>query len=141
MHARAELRPLVRITRTQLANRIAGARGVRTQCKLRVFRPHHRPRVPSMNLQTIACKIEIANDLGRHCQWLERVVSRQWTLAHERDLLSRAGEIVRRHQFVYPVANDNHADRHRDSLNIVSAAFRPDAPMTPPPGCVPEPHW
>ena len=34
-----------------------------------------------------------------------------------------------------------HARAHAPSFRIVSAASRPGAPMMPPPGWVPEPHW
>ena len=76
-----------------------------------------------------------AQDLGRDPAFLARSVL---ALDHHH-LAARAREELRRHQRVSAAADDD-GPRH-GAPRIARAALRPDAPITPPPGCVPAPHW
>ena len=54
---------------------------------------------------------------------------------------SRFGQVVRCDQAVMAPADDDRVvHRYLPSERIRMAAFRPGAPMMPPPGCVAEPH-
>ena len=55
------------------------------------------------------------------------------------DLAPGAREHLRRHQRIGAAADDDGAV-HGAFPRICSAALRPEAPITPPPGCVPAPH-
>jgi hypothetical protein len=91
-------------------------------------------------LETVAVEAEIAQDLRWDPPWLERVDSRCRASGEQNDLVTRERDVACGDELVHSAAQDDDAVRQRCSPSIVNAAFRPEAPMTPPPGWVPEPH-
>ena len=91
------------------------------------------------NPETVPLEIEIANDRGRHPSRLQLILGKRGVLAHERHVPTSKREVIRGDELVRTVSDDDDAAQ-LTAPSMVSAALRPDAPMTPPPGCVPEPH-
>src|SRR5262249_55546909 len=99
-----------------------------------VRKKRNRPRVWRFDLERQA---KLSHDLGRHPS---KIANRWRALLHEEDLLSAPSEQVRRDQRVDARSDDDGVEAHARFPRIAAAALRPEAPMTPPPGCVPEPH-
>ena len=86
-------------------------------------------------------EIQVAHDLRWNPTDVERGIGIRFPLDNEY-AAAGAREVVRGDETVYAGADHDRVVarlRHRPSLKIRSAARRPDAPMMPPPGCVPDP--
>ena len=143
-HAIAELRPFRGIGRADVPNRLDRSSDVARQLECAAPPPaagerHRDPRIRLFDPQAGAGQAEIADhdigypaDIGR---WIGRMA-----LLDDEDVLARPGEVVRGDEAIRPGADDERVVAHLPSFRMRIAARRPEAPMMPPPGCVPEPH-
>src|SRR5687767_887084 len=100
---------------------------------------HGNPRIGAPDCEAMALELEVADDARRYPT--RRVLGLVRALLEHLHLMSGAGEVMRAHQLVDAAAQDQHVRAHAPLRRIAIAALRPGAPITPPPGCVPEPHW
>ncbi len=143
VHAAAERRPLGRVGGAEPPDRLGSPGDVLPQLEaVPTGERHGDPRVRSHDLEPVAVECQVANDRRRHPSGGERAppVTFPALLEHQHPP-PRSGEGVRRDQPVCARADDDRVGRHAPSPSIARAARRPDAPMMPPPGCVPAPHW
>ena len=68
------------------------------------------------------------------------ILNRRRSFLHDENLLAAPSEQMRRDQRVDAGSDDDGVEAQARFPRIAAAALRPEAPMTPPPGCVPEPH-
>src|SRR5207247_3853818 len=94
----------------------------------------------SHDFQPVAAEPEFVDHRRRYPPGVERLIDLR-ALLEDQHASPRPGEGVRRDQPVRARPDDDHVGRHAPSPSIARAARRPEAPMMPPPGCVPAPHW
>ena len=141
VHAAAERRPLGRVGRAHAPDRFRRLLGVLPQLQpATAGQRHGDPRVRPHHPQAVTVQVQVVDHFGRHPPRVERAVDHGALLEHQH-LAPRARQRVCRDEAVAPRADDDRVGRHAPSPSIASAARRPDAPMMPPPGCVPAPHW
>ena len=140
-HAPAELRPLRRVCRADAADRLRRACHVARQLERpRTGERGADPWIGLVDPQAGAGKAEVAdNDLGYPAD-VGCGVRRRTLLDHE-DALAGPCQIMGGHEAVSSCADHDRVVLHVPSFRMRIAASRPDAPMIPPPGCVPDPHW
>src|SRR5688572_26104753 len=100
------------------------------------------PRIGMPDLQSAAFECQ----LPRNSRWNPSPLVQCFLVAGPRiehdDPLAGTRKIVRGDEIVHAGADDSSDTVHyAPSSRIARAARRPGPPMTPPPGCVPEPHW
>ena len=156
---RAELRIARRVLRGERPDRVRGAAWIGREHQrppVRRYRDQSRIRMHKRHSATL--ELHVAHD--RRPQRSKRVCERRAPITR-RELLARGaaaddmpaledkrfpagfGEIESRDQSVMARADDDgvgHGYFFAVSLMMRMAAFRPGAPMMPPPGCVAEPH-
>ena len=140
MDASAEVGPSARVSRTDPTDGLHRSRHVRPQLEgAATCQWRGDPGIGTRDTQSLLIEFQLAHDLRRHPTDVERRIRLFLTLHHQH-ALARTREGVRRDQAIRTRADDDRVVTHRPFFKTVIAPRRPDAPMIPPPGCVPEPH-
>ncbi len=124
------------------ANGIGGTADVARQLEVSAAVERHRDPWVRL-LETKRIQAQIANHPRRHPADVRGQVG-SLMLLHDDDTLAGTREVVRGDETVRAGANDDRVVAliaHVPSFRMRIAASRPEAPMIPPPGCVPEPAW
>ena len=135
-HALAEARPAFGVARADAPDGLDAARHVPRELQHAVVTERHaQPRIGQSDGE--GAERQLAHELRRHPT--DRAPARR-VLLKDRDAVARTRQKIRRNQGVRLRADDDDVAQAR-LPRISNAALRPEAPITPPPGCVPEPHW
>ena len=145
-HARAEVGPLGGVGGTDATNRLDGSIEITPQLEpAAAFQRRCDPGIGLGNAQPLSCEIQLMHDLRWHPADVQRCIRIRFSLDDEHPSAG-AREKMRGDETVDARADHDRVvarlgHRPPPSLRIRRAASRPDAPMMPPPGCVPEPLW
>jgi len=151
-HARAELRPPARVGGADPADILYRQPDGPTQLEpAAAIQGRGDPRIGLLDSQPARREPppQLLDDLGRHPPHVQPGL-RRVALLDDEDAATGAGEIVRGDEAVHVRADHDRVPADGEgkgggraqapSPSTASAASRPEAPMIPPPGCVPAPH-
>ena len=145
-HPPAEVRPLCRVGGTDASNGLYALAHLAPQLKAAgAVQGYGYPGIGLLETEAMLIQLQLAHHLCRHPADVESCLQR-FALLDDEHPFARAREVVRRHEAVGTGADHDRVvarltgRAHLPSLRMRSAARRPEAPMIPPPGCVPEPH-
>src|SRR5690606_27170647 len=140
VHALAEFTPARAVARAQCTDRARGRVDVARQLQAPASGQRgDRPRIGLRRDERLCIEAEIADDARRNPARLPPIRAR--CAVDDGDCAACAREVMRRYELVRARSDDDGSRLQLAPPSTAEAALRPEAPMTPPPGCVPDPHW